>query len=34
MRAEFKVGGGDRIMVKLTGANLRGTIMPNGSIHQ
>lgn len=29
-----KVGAGDRIMVKLTGANLRGTIMPDGSIHQ
>jgi hypothetical protein len=23
----------DRLMVKLTGANLKGTIMPDGSVH-
>ncbi|HTL89441.1 MAG TPA: pentapeptide repeat-containing protein [Leptolyngbya sp.] len=28
-----KVGFDDRIMVKLTGANLQGAIMPNGKIH-
>ena len=30
---EAKVGTRDRIMVKLTGANLAGLILPNGSIH-
>lgn len=28
-----KVGSGDRIMVKLTGANLAGAILPDGSVH-
>ncbi|MBK4732952.1 pentapeptide repeat-containing protein [Oxynema sp. CENA135] len=28
-----KVGSNDRIMVKLTGANLRGAILPDGTIH-
>ncbi len=28
-----KVGFDDRVMVKLTGANLQGAIMPNGKIH-
>jgi curved DNA-binding protein CbpA len=29
-----KVGYGDKVMVKLTAANLTGTIMPNGTIHE
>lgn len=29
-----RMGVGDRILVKLTGANLTGTIMPDGTIHQ
>jgi uncharacterized protein YjbI with pentapeptide repeats len=29
-----KIGFGKRIMVKLTGAILTGTILPDGSIHQ
>ncbi|MEL6780707.1 MAG: pentapeptide repeat-containing protein, partial [Cyanobacteria bacterium J06597_16] len=29
-----KVGYGDKIMVKLLGARLTGTIMPNGRIHE
>lgn len=28
-----KVGTGDRVMVKLTGANLAGAILPDGTIH-
>jgi len=28
-----KVGVSDKLMVKLTGANLAGLIMPDGSIH-
>jgi uncharacterized protein YjbI with pentapeptide repeats len=29
-----KMGTGDRVMVKLTGAILTGTILPNGAVHQ